>query len=155
MLINPFKVEYIEPDAVVRAYTTQTNADWGLARLSSASIGGGAYTYDDSAGEGVCAYIIDTGIDVEHPEFEGRAIFASNQVDHDNTDGSGHGTHVAGIIGSKTFGVVKKISLYAVKVLDSDGAGTKYVVFKETILSREWLLNQGPTHEVRLTDFSS
>ncbi|KAI1153044.1 subtilisin-like protease PR1K [Nemania diffusa] len=117
-------VEYIEHDAVVRAYASQTDADWGLARLSSTSSGGSTYTYDDSAGEGVCAYVVDTGIDITHPDFEGRATFASNQVDSDNTDGNGHGTHVAGTIGSKTYGVAKKVALYAVKVLGADGSGS-------------------------------
>lgn len=39
-------------------------------------------------------------------------------------DGNGHGTHVAGTIGSKTFGVAKKANIIAVRVLDSNGAGT-------------------------------
>ncbi|KAJ3558061.1 hypothetical protein NPX13_g9799 [Xylaria arbuscula] len=84
-------VEYIEHDAIVRASATQENADWGLARLSSTSAGSSTYNYDDSAGEGVCAYVVDTGIDIDHPDFEGRATWASNQVDNDDTDGNGHG----------------------------------------------------------------
>ncbi|KAI1811322.1 peptidase S8/S53 domain-containing protein [Poronia punctata] len=123
-LQNSADVEYIEHDAVVRAYATQENADWGLARISNTDASSSTYTYDDSAGEGVCAYIVDTGIDVEHEEFEGRATFASNQVDSDDTDGNGHGTHVAGTIGSATYGVAKKVALYAVKVLGADGSGT-------------------------------
>ncbi|KAI0191136.1 peptidase S8/S53 domain-containing protein [Xylaria flabelliformis] len=123
-LQNMPDVEYIEHDAIIRASATQTGADWGLARLSNTSPSSSTYTYDDSAGEGVCAYIVDTGIDVDHPDFEGRATFASNQVDNDDTDGNGHGTHVSGTIGSKTYGVAKKVSLYAVKVLGADGSGT-------------------------------
>ncbi|GAW24938.1 hypothetical protein ANO14919_145340 [Xylariales sp. No.14919] len=123
-LQNMPDVEYIEHDAIVRASATQNNADWGLARLSNTSPNSSTYTYDDTAGEGVCAYVVDTGIDVDHEEFEGRATFASNQVDSDDTDGNGHGTHVAGTIGSKTYGVAKKVSLYAVKVLGADGSGT-------------------------------
>lgn len=38
-----------------------------------------------------------------------------------DTDGNGHGTHVAGTIGSKTYGVAKKTKLYAVKVLNAQG----------------------------------
>ncbi|KAI0866777.1 subtilisin-like protease PR1K [Xylaria cubensis] len=123
-LQNMPDVEYIEHDAIIRASATQTGADWGLARLSNTSPSSSTYTYDDSAGEGVCAYVVDTGIDVDHPDFEGRATFASNQVDNDDTDGNGHGTHVSGTIGSKTYGVAKKVSLYAVKVLGADGSGT-------------------------------
>ncbi|KAK5631758.1 hypothetical protein RRF57_007471 [Xylaria bambusicola] len=120
------KVEYIEHDAIVHASAavTQNNADWGLARLSSTSAGGSTYTYDDSAGEGVCAYVVDTGIDITHPDFQGRATWASNQVNNKNTDENGHGTHVAGTIGSKTFGVAKKVNLYAVKVLNANATGS-------------------------------
>lgn len=46
---------------------TQRNADWGLARLSSTKPGATTYVYDESAGEGTCAYIVDTGIDIKHP----------------------------------------------------------------------------------------
>jgi subtilisin family serine protease len=117
-------VDYIEQDAIVTIQDTQEGAPWGLARISSASPGGSTYTYDSSAGEGTCAYIVDTGIDVEHPEFEGRATWLANFADDDDTDGQGHGTHVAGTVGSVTYGVAKKTSLFAVKVLDSSGSGT-------------------------------
>lgn len=60
-------VDYIEEDTVVSISATQTNAPWGLARLSSTSPGGSTYTYDDSAGEGTCVYIVDTGIEDTHP----------------------------------------------------------------------------------------
>lgn len=105
---------------------TQQNADWGIARLSNAQPGSTTYTYDDTAGEGTCAYIIDTGIEASHPEFEGRATFLQNFAeDGQDSDGHGHGTHVAGTIGSKTYGVAKKTTLFGVKVLDASGSGTK------------------------------
>jgi subtilisin family serine protease len=104
---------------------TQTGAPWGLARISSAEPGGSTYTYDDSAGAGTCAYVVDTGIDTEHPDFEGRAKFLANFADDSDADGQGHGTHVAGTIGGATYGVAKKTSLFAVKVLDDSGSGTK------------------------------
>ncbi|KAI1281430.1 subtilisin-like protease PR1K [Xylaria sp. FL0933] len=142
-LQNMPDVEYIEHDAIVRASATQTNADWGLARLSNTSPDSSTYTYDDSAGEGVCAYVVDTGIDVDHPDFEGRATFASNQVDSDNTDGNGHGTHVAGTIGSKTYGVAKKVNLYAVKVLGADGSGTNAGV----IAGMDYVVSDAPSRD--------
>lgn len=43
-------------------------------------------------------------------------------------DGQGHGTHVAGTIGSATWGVAKKTKLFAVKVLDSSGSGSNSAV---------------------------
>lgn len=120
------EVSYIEADAYVRlnALVTQQNATTGLARLSSAQAGGSTYTFDDSAGQGITAFIVDTGIMEEHEEFEGRATFAFNSADNINTDANGHGSHVAGTIGGKTFGVAKKATLVGVKVLDAQGAGT-------------------------------
>ncbi len=106
---------------------TETNAPWGLARISHAANTSTSYTYDSSAGEGTCAYVIDTGIYVDHPEFGGRATWLANYAgDGSDTDGNGHGTHVSGTIGSATYGVAKKTKLYAVKVLDASGSGSLY-----------------------------
>lgn len=87
------QIAYIEPDAKVsiNALTTQTDAPWGLARISNSEPQGTDYVYDDSAGEGTYAYIIDTGIDVDHPEFEGRATFGASFVSGEaETDKSKH-----------------------------------------------------------------
>ncbi|VUC37993.1 unnamed protein product [Clonostachys rosea] len=118
------EVEYVEQDAVITISATQTGAPWGIARLSNTNSGSTTYTYDDSAGDGTCAFVIDTGIYTSHSDFGGRASFAANYVDSSSTDGNGHGTHVAGTIGGTTYGVAKKTKLYAVKVLDSSGSGT-------------------------------
>lgn len=120
-------VEYIEQDAVftINDIVTQKDVPWGLARLSSRTKGATAYSYDDSAGEGTCSYVIDTGIYVEHEEFEGRATWLANFAsDGRASDGNGHGTHVAGTMGGVNFGVAKKTKLYAVKVLNANGSGT-------------------------------
>ena len=49
------------------SFTTQRGAPWGLGRISHRQPGSDDYTYDESAGEGTCSYIIDTGIDDDHP----------------------------------------------------------------------------------------
>ncbi|CAA9962770.1 Oryzin [Pyrenophora teres f. maculata] len=136
-LRNMQGVDYIEQDAVVKAnlgvseplekksYVTQSSATWGLGRISHVARGTSSYTYDSTAGAGTCSYVIDTGIVTTHPEFEGRATFLANYAgDGKNTDGNGHGTHCAGTIGSKSYGVAKKTTLYAIKVLDASGSGT-------------------------------
>ncbi|KAG5789502.1 hypothetical protein H9Q69_011445 [Fusarium xylarioides] len=120
---NP-NVAYIEQDSRAKIFATQSNAPWGLARLSNKSPGSKNYTYDDSAGQGVCAYVVDTGIEASHPEFQGRAKFVATYVDGINTDDHGHGTHCAGTIGSKSYGVAKKASLYGIKIFDKNGFGT-------------------------------
>ncbi|OAA80999.1 oryzin precursor [Akanthomyces lecanii RCEF 1005] len=122
---NSNEVAYIEADAKVhtQAVIAQINAPPGLVRLSHAQAGGKNYVYDESAGEGITAYIVDTGIRATHTQFEGRATFAANFVDRVNTDENGHGSHVAGTIGGATFGVAKKVQLMGVKVLGKDGGG--------------------------------
>lgn len=67
-------------------YLTQEDAPWGLARTSHAAKGADTYVYDDSAGEGTCVYMIDTGINIDHPDFEGRAEFLYNFTDGKDTD---------------------------------------------------------------------
>ncbi|RWA13050.1 hypothetical protein EKO27_g2051 [Xylaria grammica] len=125
-LQNHPDVEFIEQDSVmsINAYVTQSSSTWGLARISHKSRTATGYVYDSTAGTGTCAYIVDTGIYTAHSEFEGRATWLANYADSSNSDGNGHGTHVAGTVGSKTYGVAKATKLYAVKVLDSSGSGS-------------------------------
>ncbi|OJD36235.1 subtilisin-like protease pr1a [Diplodia corticola] len=129
---NMDSVMYIERNTKVHtAAVTQSNATWGLGRISHRQKGSYNYVYDASAGAGTCSYIIDTGIYTGHPDFEGRASFLADFSGENNTvDGNGHGTHVAGTVGSKTYGVAKKTSLFAVKVLRADGSGDSSGVLK-------------------------
>ncbi|KAK7948101.1 serine protease [Apiospora aurea] len=135
------EVDYVEPDITVstNALVRQVNAPWGLARISSRRRGTTTYTYDNSAGSGTYAYIIDSGIYLQHPDFEGRASFGASFVagDSSQTDGNGHGTHVAGTTGSRTYGVAKRTNLIAVKVLDSSGSGT----LSQVISGIQWAVN--------------
>lgn len=124
-IFNSDEVDYIEADTMVQASAAvaQTNAPPGLNRISHARAGAANYVFDDSAGQGITAYVVDTGIRTTHSEFEGRATFGANFVNNVNTDENGHGSHVAGTIAGATFGVAKKANLVAVKVLGADGSG--------------------------------
>lgn len=121
---NPL-VALVTPDQVAKATGTQTltASQWGLDRIDTRT-----RTYDNlynytADGTGVDAYILDTGINTAHPEFEGRASFHANYTTSGNSDVQGHGTHVAGTVGGATVGVAKKVNLFAVKVLDDGGSG--------------------------------
>lgn len=76
------EVAYIEPDArvTISAMSAQGQATTGLARISHADAGQAGYLFDSTAGEGIAAFVVDTGIMVTHSEFQGRATFAANFV---------------------------------------------------------------------------
>ncbi|KAM3432276.1 hypothetical protein NHJ13734_006932 [Beauveria thailandica] len=118
-------VESIEQDAIVsiNAIVRQPGAPWGLGRISHRARGDTTYVYDSTAGAGTCVYVIDTGVEDTHPEFEGRAKQIKTFVTG-TRDGHGHGTHCAGTVGSKTYGVAKKVSIFGVKVLEDNGSGS-------------------------------
>ncbi|MCD7441816.1 S8 family peptidase [Streptomyces lincolnensis] len=106
---------------------TQSSAPWGLDRSDQTSLPlSGTYTYPDSAGSGVTAYVIDTGVRITHAQISGRASYGYDAVDGDTTasDGNGHGTHVATTIAGSTYGIAKKAKIVAVRVLDNAGSGT-------------------------------
>ncbi|GAA3089153.1 hypothetical protein GCM10017562_69640 [Streptomyces roseofulvus] len=120
-------VATVEQNRIVRADATQTNAPWGLDRIDQADLPlSGTYTYPDSAGAGVTAYVIDTGVRISHGELAGRAVNGYDAVEGDTVaqDGNGHGTHVATTIAGSTYGVAKAAKVVAVRVLDANGSGT-------------------------------
>ncbi|AKH85960.1 serine protease [Streptomyces sp. CNQ-509] len=120
------RVAYVEQDAVVRTAETQANATWGLDRIDQRDLPlSTTYTYNTTAAN-VTAYIIDTGIRTTHSEFGGRASVGTDTVGggQNGQDCNGHGTHVAGTVGGKTYGVAKQAKLVAVRVLNCSGSGT-------------------------------
>lgn len=130
-------VKFVEKDSMVYAneFDTQKGAPWGLARVSHRqplSLNSfNQYLYDTEGGDGVTAYVIDTGVNIEHEEFGGRAVWGSTVPYGDaDVDGNGHGTHCAGTIGSQSYGVAKKANIVAVKVLRSNGSGSMSDVVK-------------------------
>ncbi|SCW01486.1 LAFE_0E00694g1_1 [Lachancea fermentati] len=134
--MNPL-VDFVEKDSLVFAseFDTQNGAPWGLSRIShreKLNLGSfNKYLFDDDAGKGVTSYVIDTGINVDHEDFEGRAVWGKTIPTNDlDSDGNGHGTHCAGTIASKHYGVAKNAEVVAVKVLRSNGSGTMSDVVK-------------------------
>ena len=121
---------------------TERNAPWGLARISHRDglrfSTFDKYLYSADGGEGVDVYVIDTGTNYKHVDFEGRASWGKTIPTGDaDEDGNGHGTHCSGTIAGKKFGVAKKAKVIAVKVLRSNGSGSMSDVVKGV----EWAAN--------------
>jgi hypothetical protein len=117
--------------------TIQTGAVWNLDRIDQRVGRSGGYEYAYS-GQGVHVYVLDSGIQPGHPEFGGRA-----SADYDGAGGSawdclGHGTQVAGIIGSSTYGVAKQVRIHAIRVSGENCTNTPNI---EALLNGiEWLI---------------
>lgn len=120
------RVDFIEADQTVSIGVTQNNATWGLDRIDQEDLPlNSTYIYDQN-GSGVTAYVIDTGVRQTHTQFGGRASGGFTSINDGNgtSDCNGHGTHVAGTVGSATYGVAKNVNIVAVRVLGCNGSGS-------------------------------
>ena len=155
---NP-KFLYAEKDGPVHTTTFSTipvldNSvkSWGLDRINQRNLPlDSSYSYQYN-GQGVKAYVIDTGINASHSEFVGRVLPGNTQiVDANGTnDCNGHGTHVAGTIGGSTFGVARAVSLIPVRVLDCLGSGTTSGV----IAGIDWVIANHASNEPAVANLS-
>jgi subtilisin family serine protease len=112
--------------------TVQPDATWGLDRVDQRDLPLNTKYRYKASGEGVNAYIIDSGINTTHQEFTGRIGQGVDIIDDDAdpTDCYGHGTHVSGTIGGTKYGVAKDVTLRGVRVLNCAGASTEAIILE-------------------------
>jgi len=103
---------------------------WGLDNIGAPEVWTGSNSFSGATGLGTVIAVIDTGVDLDHPEFQNRIAQGYDFVDYDNIadDGEGHGTHVAGTIagaddGEGITGVAPDASIMPIRVLDDEGYG--------------------------------
>lgn len=144
LLAEDPKVDFIEQDGYAYGSdVVQKNATWGLDRINqSENQLDGEYSYN-SPGSDITAYILDTGIRYDHEEFGGRASFGADFYGGNGSDVYGHGTHVAGTVGGKVYGVAKKVKLVSVKVLGDNNSGS----WSTIIAGIDWVssIKSGPS----------
>ncbi|HMO81433.1 MAG TPA: S8 family serine peptidase [Pyrinomonadaceae bacterium] len=119
------RILFVEEDSYTYPSGVQSASDWGLDRIDQRDLPlNGAFMYAHT-GVGVHVYVIDSGIRPTHQDFGGRATIAFDALNdgQNGWDCTGHGTHVAGTIGSATYGVAKNANLYGVRVLPCSGPG--------------------------------
>ena len=103
---------------------------WGLDNVNAPEVWSGSGDFSGVTGDGTTIAVIDTGVDLDHPEFSGRIVGGYDFVDGDSIadDGNGHGTHVAGTIaaandGNGITGVAYDADIMPLRVLNNDGYG--------------------------------
>lgn len=103
------------------------------------------YRYDETAGSCAYVYVLDSGIDVSHTEFSGRAVYGPNFIPGEpNCDTNGHGTHMASIIGGKTHGVAKNCTMISVKVSNKNSESKMSYIAKAI----QWVIRDAATRGV-------
>lgn len=132
---------------------------WGLDRidqLTTTQTLDRSYTFPDNGGAGVLVYVMDTGVLANLPGFEGRVAvgfdaIAGFRVPHSaNRDCNGHGTAVAGIIASASYGVARKATIVPVRVASCDGG-----IFPEAIVKGiDWIIKNHPRNTPGVVNLS-
>jgi subtilisin family serine protease len=147
-------VKAVYQDGTAKALDVQDNPTWGLDRVDQANLPlDKKFNYPGSGASNVTVYVTDTGIKTSITDFEGRASVGADFIEdgQNGQDCSGHGTHVSGTIGSKTYGVAKKAKLVSVRMLGTsctgngpDSAGVKAIEWitanarKPAVVNASW-----------------
>ena len=145
-LKNDPRVLRVDDDIVVEALAKPSPAQpaevlpWGVDRVDADLVWGA------TSGAGIKVGIIDTGIELAHPDLAANIKGGYNAIDPAKSanDDNGHGTHVAGIVAAAdnaigVVGVGPAIDLYAIKVLSRTGSG----YLSDVIEGLQWAVANG------------
>ncbi len=140
---NP-NVKLVEQDATVTTSTVQPSPSWGLDRVDQKNLPlSNSYDDLDNTGSNIPVYVVDTGIYAAHSDFESRVTAGFSVISDSigSNDCNGHGTHVAGTIGGKNYGIAKTVTLVPVRVLNCSGSGT----YSGVIAGLDWIATNHPS----------
>ena len=135
------EIEIPVPDMTVAAYGADLDPEipWGVAKV------GAPLVWKKWTGKGVKVGIVDTGIDLKHPDLIPNIVKTYNVITGgEGQDDQGHGTHVAGTIAAVrdnkgVVGVAPEASLYIAKVLGANGSGS----LSDVVAGIDWAVLQG------------
>lgn len=134
----PMPVTLVQPTASQEVETRkETGSTWGVIATNAIN--------SPFTGKGITVAVLDTGIDANHPAFQGVELIQQDFTGEGNGDGNGHGTHCAGtifgrVIDNFRFSVAPGIQRALIgRVLNSQGSGSTEQIYRAIL----WALDQG------------
>ncbi|XP_071507994.1 aqualysin-1-like [Diadema antillarum] len=139
-------VKYVEEDEVIFAYgRNESPGSWGIDRIDQREMTQNGDMDLSGYGAGQYIYVIDTGINKDHNDFDNnRAGSAADMLGGNGDDCNGHGTHCAGTAASKSYGVANEANVLGIRVLNCFGSGYK----SDSIKALDWIATDGVTPSV-------